>query len=71
MGLRLRVVAASIIIVLLLIQANQNMKLNKIQVNAAGTDPYWLNVAKNAWQYFRPGVGVNAITGLNDVSVGH
>jgi hypothetical protein len=30
-----------------------------------GSETYWSNLARNAWQYFEPGAGVNAATGLH------
>jgi hypothetical protein len=32
---------------------------------------YWLRLAKNAWQYFQPGVGVNSATGLHSAGLGY
>jgi hypothetical protein len=31
---------------------------------------YWVVLAKNAWKYFQPGKGVNAVTGLHYASLG-
>jgi hypothetical protein len=30
---------------------------------------YWLSIARNAWQYFQPGIGVDAATGLHYAAI--
>ena len=38
---------------------------------AVGSQAYWMQAASNAWNYFQPGVGVNAATGLHLASTGY
>jgi hypothetical protein len=75
--LKLGAAAASTIIILLLsacvlTQTIQNQPLVIIQqANAAEASDtaYWLDLAGNAWEYFQPGKGVNAETGLHQAGL--
>ncbi|MFB3889444.1 MAG: DUF3131 domain-containing protein [Candidatus Bathyarchaeia archaeon] len=40
------------------------------QKSPVGDQTYWMQIAQNAWNYFQPGKGVNAQTGLHGAGIG-
>jgi hypothetical protein len=76
-GLKLGVAVASVIIIFLLSacapaltsQSQQSMMIQGVNAAEASDTAYWLDLAGNAWEYFQPGKGVNAATGLHQAGL--
>ena len=60
------VVIALVVALLFASQAFVNLNTNQAPAYATA---YWLGLAKNAWNYFQPGIGVDASTGLHQASL--
>lgn len=77
MGLKLGVAVASLIIICLLSacapaltsQSQQSMMIQEVNAAEANDVTYWLDLARNAWEYFQHGKGVNAATGLHNAGL--
>ncbi len=49
----------------------QAVFLVKAQNNPTVSNTYWVNLAKNAWNYFQPGVGVGSTSGLLNAEINY
>lgn len=70
--LRLKSVALTILLSFLLIAASLNLSpilFPKAYAENTSNHLFWLNIARIAWNYFQPGKGVNAVTGLHGASL--
>src|SRR3990172_11093608 len=56
-------------VIALLFASQASVNLDMRQAYPADATAYWLSLAKNAWNYFQPGKGVDAATGLHQASL--
>ena len=72
MDAKIKLIAATCLVVLILLIASQ-LLLFAPTLDSQKQNPddraYWLGLARNAWEYFRPGKGVNAQTGLHSAGL--
>jgi hypothetical protein len=66
---KIRYLVVSVIIIVLLLASQVYQPIGNNQVNMAGGRVYWRGLAENAWEYFQPGKGVDAATGLHGACV--
>jgi hypothetical protein len=67
-----RFVAGFLIFVFLLGIAQTFVPVTKGQQGSSvGDREYWLRLARNAWNYFQPGVGVDSTTGLHNAGLSY
>ena len=57
--MKIRYIAVSVIIIVILFASQAFLPISYHQVNTADGEVYWKKIAENAWQYFQPGVGVD------------
>ena len=70
MNTKMKYVTASCLVILILFSAAQVFLLTSDGYEKDDDDrSYWLQVAENAWEYFQPGKGVNAQTGLHSAGL--
>src|SRR4030066_39530 len=63
-------IAVLILVIALLIATPVYLHIGTNQVRTVGDSrTYWRNLAQNAWEYFQPGKGVDAKTGLHGASI--
>jgi hypothetical protein len=55
---------------LLCLAATIEQNLASAEVNSEYSSTFWLTLSNNAWNYFQPGVGVDASTGLAQGAMG-
>lgn len=67
--MKIRYIAVSVIIIVILFASQAFLPISYHQVNTADGEVYWKKIAENAWQYFQPGVGVDDHTGLHSASL--
>src|SRR3990170_303769 len=61
----------AIVVLLPLFAPHAFLPNGNYQVDSIGSRTYWLQLARNAWEYFQPGKGVDATTGLHGAAVGY
>jgi len=66
---RICLATACLIILVLLLTSQALMPIGDHQENLVGSRAYWMGLAENAWEYFQPGKGVNAATGLHSAGL--
>jgi hypothetical protein len=66
---KVKYLVVSVIIIVLLFASQAYQPIGNNQVNMAGGRVYWRGLAENAWEYFQPGKGVDAATGLHGACV--
>lgn len=67
--MKIRYLAVSVVIIVLLFASQAYQPIGYDQVNMAGGRVYWRGLAENAWEYFQPGKGVDAATGLHGACI--
>ena len=72
MNSKAKYVIASCLVILMLLSFSQVfLETNNVQAQTfSGDRASWLGLATNAWAYFQPGTGVNALTGLHGSGLG-
>ncbi len=60
------------VIILFVISLVASLTLNRsfVQSEESDSSAFWLNLALNAWNYFKPGIGIDSQTGLPQNGVG-
>src|SRR3990172_6498502 len=56
-------------VIALLFASQASVNLDMRQAYPADATAYWLDLADTAWNYFQPGKGVDATTGLHQASL--
>jgi hypothetical protein len=64
------IIASSMIVLVLLGVTQVFIPAGDGQENTVGDRAYWLSLATAAWQFYQPGAGVNAQTGLHGAGLG-
>lgn len=62
-------IVVSVIIIVVLLASPAFLPMSNHQVNTADGEVYWKKMAEDAWQYFQPGKGVDADTGLHSATL--
>jgi hypothetical protein len=66
---KVRYLVVSVIIIVLLFASQVYQPIGNDQVNMASGRVNWRGLAENAWEYFQPGKGVDAATGLHSACI--
>jgi hypothetical protein len=64
-------VTAILIVILLSLPVYVHFGINQLENADVGSKSFWKTLATNAWEYFQPGKGVDATTGLHLASIGY